>query len=477
MTHKKIIQLSDIVVGNNTPLTTPINLSLFEGEQWIIYGANGSGKSSLAKIISSTQRPAAGKVYYNFGATETNSPSQNIARITFIDRHAATTTDLPYQMRWNTASADPVYFPLATDLLPDLSTLPHEFVDKLFSAKELEKIKKKAIISLSSGEYRRFQLLRILSRRPKILIADNPFIGLDHDGCQQVSSLITMAMETLHITILMITSRLNILPNGFTHIVTIEKNNVTKTPLDKHSLPKPISTCNLKNIKSTHSPTQNPVVAEGHNITIKYNTQTLLQNFNFTIRRGQHWALTGPNGSGKSTLLSLICADNPQSYACNISLFGKKRGSGESIWEIKKHIGFVSPEMHRHTNTRQTASDIIARGIYDSQGKYKKPTPEAIKQALTLLEKFNIHTKSEIPFGSLSSGEQRIVLLCRAFIKNPELLILDEPFHALDDNNISIAKKMISQYCANPNNTLIMVSHNTEEFPPERDHIITLSKN
>ncbi|MGN1214519.1 MAG: ATP-binding cassette domain-containing protein [Bacteroidaceae bacterium] len=453
-------------------------MSLNDREQWIIYGANGSGKTSLAKIISSTQRPTSGNIYYNFQntKTKTSSPSQNIARITFVDRHAATTTNMPYQMRWNTASADPVYFPLIADVLPELSTLPQEFIDKLFSANDLEKLKRKTIISLSSGEYRRFQLLRILSKHPSVLIADNPFIGLDYEGCQQVSSLISMAMETLHTTIIMITSRLNIVPSGFTHVVTVDKGQVTKTTINKFTLPQTTSGNSLKSIKTPKSDTQKPIIAEGHDITIKYDSQILLQNFNFTIRRGQHWALIGPNGSGKSTLLSLICADNPQSYACNISLFGKKRGSGESIWEIKRRIGFVSPEMHRHTETGQSAANIIARGIYDSRGKYTKPTEEAFKRALLLLDRFKILSKSEISFGRLSTGEQRIVLLCRAFIKEPELLILDEPFHALDDNNINIAKQMISEYCANPKNTLIMVSHNPEEFPPETDHIITLSK-
>lgn len=82
-------------------------------------------------------------------------------------------------------------------------------------------------------------------------------------------------------------------------------------------------------------------------VSIRYGDRTILKELDWTVMRGQKWALSGENGAGKSTLLSLVCADNPQSYACDIRLFGRKRGTGESIWEIKKHIGYVSPEMHR----------------------------------------------------------------------------------------------------------------------------------
>ena len=86
--------------------------------------------------------------------------------------------------------------------------------------------------------------------------------------------------------------------------------------------------------------------------------------------------MSGENGAGKSTLLSLVCADNPQSYACDISLFGRKRGTGESIWEIKKHIGYVSPEMHRAYLKNLPAIEIVASGLHDSIGLYKRPQPE-----------------------------------------------------------------------------------------------------
>ena len=88
-------------------------------------------------------------------------------------------------------------------------------------------------------------------------------------------------------------------------------------------------------------------VVKLNKVSIRYGDRTILKELDWTVRRGEKWALSGENGAGKSTLLSLVCADNPQSYACDISLFGRKRGTGESIWEIKKHIGYVSPEMHR----------------------------------------------------------------------------------------------------------------------------------
>ena len=181
--------------------------------------------------------------------------------------------------------------------------------------------------------------------------------------------------------------------------------------------------------------------------------------------RGQKWALEGENGSGKSTLLSLVCADNPQSYACDISLFGRKRGSGESIWEIKRHIGYVSPEMHRAYLKNLPAIEIVASGLHDTIGLYKRPEESELAVCEWWMETFGIAALKERSFLQLSSGEQRLVLLARAFVKDPELLVLDEPLHGLDTYNRRKVKKIIEAYVRRRGKTLIMVTHYENELP------------
>ena len=197
----------------------------------------------------------------------------------------------------------------------------------------------------------------------------------------------------------------------------------------------------------------------------------------WSIRRGEHWTLSGNNGTGKSTLLSLICADNPAGYACDIRLFGRRRGHGESIWDIKKNIGFVSPELFQSYRKPVPVIDIVASGLHDSIGLYKRSTPEERAHCMDWLQTFKAGHLAGRNFMKLSSGEQRLVLLARAFVKNPGLLILDEPFHGLDDRRRMLACRIIDRYMEQPDKTLVMVSHYEDEYPQCIDHHLTLTKN
>ena len=202
-----------------------------------------------------------------------------------------------------------------------------------------------------------------------------------------------------------------------------------------------------------------------------------LDGANLTVKAGSVHALMGENGAGKSTLLSLVCADNPQSYACDISLFGRKRGTGESIWEIKKHIGYVSPEMHRAYLKNLPAIEIVASGLHDSIGLYKRPQPEQMAICEWWMDIFGIAELKDKPFLQLSSGEQRLALLARAFVKDPELLILDEPLHGLDTYNRRMVKKIIEAFCHRKDKTMIMVTHYESELPGTITDRIFLKRN
>ena len=212
-------------------------------------------------------------------------------------------------------------------------------------------------------------------------------------------------------------------------------------------------------------------------VTIRYDERVILKDLDWVVKKGEKWALTGENGSGKSTLLSLVCADNPQSYACDISLFGRKRGSGESIWEIKKRIGYVSPEIHRAYLKNLPAIDIVASGLHDSVGLYVRPRPEEKSVCEEWMQTFGIAGLKDRSFLQLSSGEQRLVLLARAFVKNPDLLILDEPFHGLDDENRRLVKEVVENFSNQKDKTLIMVSHYPEEVPACMTHSLHLKRN
>ena len=213
-----------------------------------------------------------------------------------------------------------------------------------------------------------------------------------------------------------------------------------------------------------------------NDVTIRYGQRIILAHLNWTVKKGQFWALSGKNGSGKSTLLSLLCADNPQAYACDITLFGHPRGTGESIWDIKRHIGYVSPEMHRAYHRDMPAIRIVASGLADSIGLYYTPNEEDYGKCRWWMELFGLKGKEQTSFLQLSSGEQRLVLLARAFVKDPDLLILDEPLHGLDDRNRQLVKDIIETFCRRNNKTMILVSHYEDEFPRNISHRLVLER-
>ena len=288
----------------------------------------------------------------------------------------------------------------------------------------------------------------------------------------------------MHLHVILVLSREDEIPDFITHIVPVEDlvcgEKIEKyVVLNNGSLFSDITLNNSfeRSVAPMDNICSEDEIVHLNKVSIRYGDRTILNELDWTVRKGEKWALTGENGSGKSTLLSLICADNPQSYACDISLFGRKRGTGESIWEIKKHIGYVSPEIHRAYLKNMPAIDIVASGLHDSVGLYVRPKPEQRSVCEKWMNIFGIGKLKDSSFLQLSSGEQRLVLLARAFVKEPDLLILDEPLHGLDTSNRKLVKEIIDTYARKEGKTMIMVSHYPEEFPSCITHSLHLKRN
>jgi molybdate transport system ATP-binding protein len=366
--------------------------------------------------------------------------------------------------------------PLVRELLPEASD--EDLKKKLFTLFGLEDFMDKHIVLLSSGELRKFQLTKALISRPSVLILDNPFIGLDAPTRDLLRDLLEKMIQVMHLHVILVLSREEEIPSFVTHVVPVEalvcgeKKAHNKNAYSERSEE---SEC-IKEPRKGHAEEKEEIVRL-NKVSIRYGERTILNELDWTVCKGEKWALTGENGSGKSTLLSLICADNPQSYACDISLFGRKRGTGESIWEIKKHIGYVSPEIHRAYLKNIPAIDIVASGLHDSVGLYVRPKLEQRAVCEQWMKIFGVGELADTSFLQLSSGEQRLVLLARAFVKEPDLLILDEPLHGLDTSNRKLVKEIIDTYARKEGKTLIMVSHYQEEFPACITHSLHLKRN
>lgn len=464
-------------------MAQPVDFSLCDGEHIAIVGGNAVGKTMLVDIITGSHPLLMRDVEYDFAPKASHLASDNIKYITFRDCYGGDSERNYYlQQRWNQHDIDE-NTPTVGKLLDDVYRITGPDTEErralrehLYDIFNLRYLLDKYIILLSSGELRKFQLAKNLMGDPRVLIMDNPFIGLDKPTRQQLRELLETIAQERSLQIMLILSKDEDIPKFITHVVEV-KDMVVQPKQTREEYLSKASTKAVQHLSDelrqaiidlpySDAEYNTEKVVEMRNVSIRYGERTILESLDWLVRNGERWALGGQNGSGKSTLLSLVCADNPQSYACDITLFDKKRGSGETIWDIKKHIGYVSPEMHRAYNRDMPAIRIVASGLKDSVGLYVKPTADDYEKCRFWLKVFGIEDLAERTFLKLSSGEQRMILLARAFVKDPELLILDEPLHGLDAERGEMVKEIINTFCQRKNKTLIMVTHYEENLPP-----------
>ena len=474
------ICLTEAVARNpEVRLAAPVSLELKPGEHVAIVGPNGAGKSLLVDLMTGKYPLLSGSVAYDFRPSVRPAVYENVKYMAFRDTYGSADANYYYQQRWNAHDQDEVS--LVRELLGAYED--SEEVRRLFELFRLDVLMDKPVILLSSGELRKFQLAKALLGAPRILIMDNPFIGLDAGARALLGDVLTRLSGLGTLQIVLVLSVERDIPSFITHVVPVAERRVGgKMPAeawramrveDETEAADGLSE-RILGLPYAHEAYDSDEVVRLNRVSIRYGDRTILQDLDWTVRRGERWALSGENGAGKSTLLSLVCADNPQSYACDIRLFGRKRGSGESIWDIKRHIGYVSPEMHRAYQKNLPARDIVASGLHDSIGLYRRPAPGEVETCAWWMEVFGVGGLAARSFLHLSSGEQRLCLLARAFVKDPELLILDEPLHGLDTRNRRRVRAVIEAFCHRRRKTLVMVTHYEDELPPCIDHRLHL---
>ncbi|MFY7899728.1 MAG: ABC transporter ATP-binding protein [Chitinophagaceae bacterium] len=330
---------------------------------------------------------------------------------------------------------------------------------------EITPIAKQKLQTMSSGEQKKALLQLLLLQKPDYIILDNPYDNLDITA---QSYLLHLLQEYAHhTTFIQIISRCSDCLPFITKGIFLQENitegiddltafilqqEQTKVSFN-HPLPAPIVSISLQ---------PNPLIAF-KNVTVNYEEKTIVNNINWVVNSGEFWQLSGPNGAGKTTLLTMITGDNPKAYGKDLWLFGKQKGTGESVWEIKEKIGYLTPAMLDLFKTRHTVEEMVIAGFFDSIGLYTKPTEIQIRLANEWLLAANIgHLKNKV-FSTLSSGYQRLILLIRAMVKHPPLLILDEPTAGLDDTSAQLIIAFINKIAQETTAAIIYVSHRKED--------------
>ncbi len=321
---------------------------------------------------------------------------------------------------------------------------------------------------LSSGESRKLLILEAITHGSRHLLIENPYDGLDVDSCREFDRIVQGLQKRGFELVIFLTSRHDV-PGWCSHIAYMEEGAITLQGTRVQVL----STINQnKAVKQWRSADGRLHSAEGQNNelvrlvkgTVGYGERTIFSSFDLLVQQGDHTLITGANGAGKSTLLSVITGDHPDCYTNELYLFGKRRGSGESIWELKKDMGIVSPALHRSHYVPGSTLQIVISGFFDSIGLYSKFTAGQKRRAQEWLADIGLEACATVPFRRLSFAQQRLALIARALIKLPKLLILDEPTQGLDDQNRESLLNFLEMVAEKKISTILYVSHRRDEY-------------
>ena len=457
----------------DTVVLDGISFSLFPGEHLAVLGKSGSGKTTIAKAL-------AGKIHFSGTILKQfKDPAGNEIRTVFVEqrysfKNLSGSTDFYYQQRFNSFDADnsPT---ILQELLKVVSPGENEankivLIESGLIRLGIDYLKDAPLIQLSSGEHKRFQLIKALLNPPALLILDSPYTGLDvssRAGLNEILNEVTSSGTQL----ILIPGTFP-LPQCITHIAHLENNHLSffgeKEYFDRGETDLPEENelaFDPQLLPAMGRSVRFPTVIEMENIHIRYGSKTIMEKLSWKVQQGEKWLLKGRNGVGKSSLLNLVTGDHPQAYANEICLFGKKRGSGESIWDLKQKIGYVSPELHAYFDKGISVFNAIGSGFFDTIGLYKKLAAVQYSQIRQWLEFLRLTGVENKPLHSISTSMQRLTLLARALVKNPPLLILDEPCQGLDLHQRDQFISLIDHICRNTDKTLVYVSHDEHEIP------------
>ncbi|TXK48053.1 ATP-binding cassette domain-containing protein [Pontibacter qinzhouensis] len=494
-TPAPVLLLQNITVKHlNHTLFRNLSFRINKGEQWALVGESGSGKTSLLQtiagkynVVSGTvqhvyyeeylqQYPQHGKVFTHHNLVAEVAQKHNFRNL------SSNITEFYYQQRYHAADSEDA--PTVANYLAGIEA-PAEAescwtVETVISTFQLEQLLDKQLIKLSNGETKRLLLAAALLRHPRLLLLDNPLTGLDVQTRAEFNQLIRQIADS-GISVIMATAPTEV-PEALTHVAILDKGTlVEQLPIAEYDPARvnmaPAFAPDLAALQSLLSHTAPQVfetIVKMEQVHIQYAQKLVLDNINWHIRQGERWALLGHNGAGKTTLLSLINGDNPQSYAQKLTLFDRKRGSGETIWDIRKKIGFVSPEMYQYFPNENTCLEVVESGFYDTLGLFRKSEEHHAAIALRWMQLLEIEQEAHLPLRAVSASTQRLCLLARALIKNPPLLILDEPCQGLDKHQQEQFKKLLDAICQQSNTTLIYVTHYQQEIPESVNKVLQL---
>ena len=479
-----LIQLKEVSVkvGEHFTLSIP-EFYLQKGENWLVTGPNASGKSTFGELLAG-KISYAGEAFFSF---ETEN-GRNISHVSpGTERHLFLDELKNDDSEYKEGGVD--FGRTARDIIePELkgdAIIAQSELERVVDLFQIRHILAKGFRFLSSGETRKVLIARSLLSSPELLILDDPFSGLDQESRAALNRSLAELMRS-GLQIVLITSPSTEFPEGINRILVLERGRVSiqgeRRKVVSSEFYKGLFHEDKSNLKRPPAPLRQEASCQPEtlicvkNLSVSYYGRMVFRNLNWSFRKGEHWTIVGPNGAGKSTLLSMISGDNPKAYGKEMWIFGKKRGSGESIWEIKKQIGLVSPELHRNYRVGGTLLSVLLSGFFDSIGVYEQVTSGHITNARAWLHMAGLAADEGTAFDQLSFGRQRLALVLRAMVKHPALLILDEPCHGLDGSARDLVLKLMTEIALQGKSHLLHVTHDPKETTAAMTHRMIFQK-
>jgi molybdate transport system ATP-binding protein len=442
-------------------------LDIQSGDSWAFVGANGSGKSALARAL-------AGELTLLKG--ERHSEFRRVVRISFEQLQKLVSDE------WQRNNTDLLSVDEDDTGRTTAEIIQEELNDPARCTQLAEQFGIAPLLTrrfkyLSTGETRKTLLCRALMAQPDLLILDEPFDGLDVNSRAQLAALLGELSQQGY-TLVLVLNRFDEIPGFIEQVGVLADCTLTSQGPREQVMADALvaqlahsENLNGLTLPETEDPTQvirlpddRPLIVLRDGV-VSYNDRPILNQLSWQVNPGEHWQIVGPNGAGKSTLLSLITGDHPQGYSNDLTLFGRRRGSGETIWDIKRHIGYVSSSLHLDYRVSSSVRNVILSGFFDSIGIYQAVSDRQHQLTSQWLALLGLGAMGDAPFHSLSWGQQRLALIARALVKHPALLILDEPLQGLDPLNRQLVRRFVDVLIQQGSTQLLFVSHHAEDAP------------
>lgn len=447
-----LISLHNITVSKaGTPLLVDFNWDIRSDEHWVIFGENGSGKTTLLETIAGFLTPVAGEITYDFvvAGDWDKRYAERKRNILYIPAHAAANFlgnhEVFYQQRYYSLGDERV--PLVKDILGSLRRLEALDLPQSFFVGHLLEL---PVTRLSNGQMKKVLIVqKMMDHIPKLLLMDYPFEGLDFQSREDLIEFLDHIVREHNVQLILV--------EHHHHLPAAINRRLVMSDLKISSMETiSINTIEPPNLESVEGkPGMTEPIVEMKDVTIRYGNTTILDNFNWTIARGEHWALTGRNGSGKTTLFSMIYADHPMAYSQKIFLFGKRRGSGESIWDIKRRINYLGPELLSYLKP----ADLSISGHDYLQQQHHHVDDRQLEATIAFFQAEILMRKA---VRTLSSGQLQLLMVINSLLSGKELLLLDEPFQFLDLENRSRLNDFLHERL-HPDTSMVLITHYEED--------------